>query len=144
MDMTVLQIGEHRESPVNVVIGPKVDIGVEFPAPVVIIFLQRINRTDIVAHPFHLPVMMPVEIRNGTSKRRIPSSSPEIHGGLPASETIHIVFQPDKIRLFYCRTVSAQERLEAIFNQSTVGLVLVIIPVILSVKQCRVDIEPLP
>ena len=134
-DMPVLQVGESRKVAVDIISSAGIDVCVEFAAFVVVVFLQRIDRAHVVAHPCHIAEMMTVEIIHRAAEYHIPPVLLIVDVHKTAAESVLIVFQPHEIRFGHLDAVGVREVVKTVFHQSAPGLVLIVVSVILGVVQ---------
>ncbi len=97
--------------------------------------LQRIDGAYVVTHPLDLPEViaaMPICSAAGY-KREYPALITHIEHA--ATKVVVVVFQPYEVRFFHLVSVGVDKGLQAVFLESAVCFVLVVVTVALGVVQ---------
>ena len=128
VDVAILHIGIYIQLISQSVIGFQIDVSIRFSTFVAVIFMVGAYLSLIVFHPKHPTEMMPVVVIEPTTQRCIQPVVAIVHGeDSPAKPVVH-GFLSHQIAFLH-PLIAPLERLQGIFHQLSVGLVLLIIAI---------------
>ena len=140
--VAVLQVCESGERAGYVVIGADVCVRVEFLAGVVVIFLQRVDGADIIAHPVDLSVMMAVKLVGCDTEGGVPFSMAVVQGCHSSAEIVDVMLEPYQVGFLHKLSLGCQEWLQPVFHECASCFVLLVIAVVFRVMERHVEAPP--